>query len=248
MRILHILFRVSLVLLAIIIAIPCVAAGWMYFSTSGLPDVRQLRAFVPTNPTPVAIGENGRNVYSNALPSSLIGTNLRNACLAAHGDLDTRGWIRRYYANLAGDLTDRRYGGYSFQLARNLPHDTRMGLKWQLWWMRTAIQIERRFNPDEMLTIFMNTAHFGDDLYGVDNAALHYFQKHPANLTPAEAALIATLIQRPTYLSPEKHPDRALESRNRVIDRMLAKGLLIANEAQRAKQAPLLPTAMVARP
>ena len=179
------LFLTAVTLTAVALAVTCLFGVWMYFCTADLPDVSQLRAFVPPIPATVTIVTDGRSVHSIALPLSSIGHNMRNAVLAAEGDLDPRSLIRRYYDEIVARRSGRRYGLYSFQLARMLPHDMHAGLKWQLWWIRMAIQIERRFTQEEILTIYMNRMYFGEDLYGVNAAALRYFKAPSAQLTPA---------------------------------------------------------------
>jgi membrane peptidoglycan carboxypeptidase len=67
-------------------------------------------------------------------------------------------------------------------------------------------------------------------------------------LSIAEAALLAGLVNAPSYFSPIKHPDRAVQRRNKVIDAMLQAGTITASEAGAAKDTPLGIVADAARP
>ena len=67
----------------------------------------------------------------------------------------------------------------------------------------------------------------------------HTSTRTVANLTLPEAALLAGMIQRPSYLSPYRHPERALERRNLVLDTMVDTGAITRAQAEQAKATPL---------
>ena len=77
---------------------------------------------------------------------------------------------------------------------------------------------------NEILDIYLNTVYFGSNAYGIEAAAQTYFDKDPADLTLAEAALLAGLPQAPSGFSPRKHPDEALNRRNLVLNKMRESG------------------------
>jgi len=184
-----------------------------------LPDVVQLERLAPSEPTEVVTRECGIERRSIAISASEIGDNFRNALLAAetHTQAD--------YATL---------------LARNMLCRAKMRmLKRHLQKLRTAIQLRRRFTSEQLLVIYSNQAYFGDEVYGVEAAALHFYRKRAKELTVEEGALLAGLLKSPNYYSPHKHPTRALERRNEVIDAMFASGRLASADAQRAKSMPL---------
>lgn len=206
---------------------------WLHFYHRDLPDVGQLKAFAPTAPAVITYNELGRSTHTTVLPRSQISDALRNAVLAAEGRMDTRNWLVAFVQNF-GSISSRSGLRYSLRNAQEIAH----GSGWLHQW-RTSIQIDRRFTTDEILTIYMNRVYLGHDLFGVEDGSLYYFGKHAGGLNTEEAALIAGIMRRPTYLSPEQHPDRALKRRNEVIDRMLQNGKLTAAEAERAKNAPI---------
>jgi len=90
-----------------------------------------------------------------------------------------------------------------------------------------------------LFTVYANRAYFGPGATGVEAASQQFFQKAPDILSAEEAAMIAGLLRAPAYYSPFKHPERALERRNKVLEGMAAQGNLSAVEAARAEATPL---------
>jgi len=83
-----------------------------------------------------------------------------------------------------------------------------------------AIKLERNFTKQEILTLYLNTVPFSDNLFGVSNASRTFFQKEPDRLSVEEAALLIGMINAPTKYNPNRNPKLALERRNLVISRM----------------------------
>src|SRR5690606_40154145 len=105
--------------------------------------------------------------------------------------------------------------------------------------IRLAGQIEDEFSKREILELYLNQIYLGDGLYGVEAAAQGYFGKEIARVTPAEAALLVALVRSPEGYNPRKHPLRAIERRNIVLDVLQREGVLTEAEAARAKTEPL---------
>lgn len=99
-----------------------------------------------------------------------------------------------------------RAGGASTitrQLARNalnLQQDSLLNRKLKELFL--GCQLEGRYSKDELLNLYLNWVPFGVNIYGVEQASLRYFGKHAKDLTLAEAALIASIPQRPSYFNP----------------------------------------------
>lgn len=101
--------------------------------------------------------------------------------------------------------------------------------------MLRALQIERLLDKDEILDVYLKVAPFGGNIEGVRAASLTYFSKEPRRLSIAEAALLVALPQAPEVRRPERHTERARRARDRVLDRMAAKGVILPAEAEMAK-------------
>jgi penicillin-binding protein 1C len=124
------------------------------------------------------------------------------------------------------------------QVARLLhPHTKTIAGKAQQ--MARALQLEWQFSKSEILHMYAMLAPYGGNIEGVRAASLFWFGKAPARLTAAEAALLVALPQNPTYLRPDAAPDKARQARNRVLDIMVARGVISAADAVAAKQDPM---------
>ncbi len=102
-----------------------------------------------------------------------------------------------------------------------------------------AALLEKQYSKDEILELYANRIYLGHGNYGFEAASRFFFDKGTADLSLAEAALLAGLPQRPEALSPLKSPERAMRRRNHVLDRMVREGYLDARLASAAKKAPL---------
>jgi penicillin-binding protein 1C len=127
----------------------------------------------------------------------------------------------------------------TMQVARLIEDSGTGALAGKLRQMRVALALERRLTKDEILTLYLNHAPFGGNIEGLRAATYAWFGKPPARLTPAQAALLVALPQSPEGRRPDRHPDRALSARNRVLARMVRDGLLPADEAQAALTEPV---------
>jgi penicillin-binding protein 1A len=103
-----------------------------------------------------------------------------------------------------------------------------------------AIKLERNFTKQEILTLYLNTVPFSDNLFGVSNASRTFFQKEPDRLTIEEAALLIGMINGPTKYNPNRNPKLALERRNLVINRMAAQNYISTDQAEQMKQHPIV--------
>ena len=80
-----------------------------------------------------------------------------------------------------------------------------------------ALQLERRYSKDEILSMYLTLAPFGGNLEGVRAASLAYFGKEPTELSVSQAALLVALPQSPERLRPDRHPEAAGVARARVL-------------------------------
>ena len=97
-----------------------------------------------------------------------------------------------------------------------------------------AIALEERFSKDQILTMYLNRVYYGHGAYGLGAAARTYFTKDPKDLTPAQAAFLAGLIQAPAAYDPQVHYDLARDRELYVLNGMVADGALSQNQADTA--------------
>jgi hypothetical protein len=83
--------------------------------------------------------------------------------------------------------------------------------------LHVAVDLERVYSKDQILEAYINQINYDQGWYGIESAAQNYFGKHAPELNPAEAAMLAAVINRPAHYNPLKHPERALQRRNLVL-------------------------------
>lgn len=102
-----------------------------------------------------------------------------------------------------------------------------------------ALQLERRYTKRELLEIYLNLAPYGGNLEGVGAAAWFYFGKEPAALSSGEIALLTALPRYPVGYDPTRYPERARKVRSAVLDRLVERGVVSAEEAVAARRQTL---------
>ena len=103
-----------------------------------------------------------------------------------------------------------------------------------------AIKLERNFTKQEIITLYLNTVPFSENLFGVSNASRSFFQKEPDRLTIEEAALLIGMINAPTKYNPNRNPKLAIERRNLVLNRMAGEKYITNDQATQLKALPLV--------
>jgi len=124
------------------------------------------------------------------------------------------------------------------QLARNLLGAPRT-LEAKAKVMALAIRLEADHDKSEILRAYLERIEFGNGLRGAEAASRYYFDKPASSLSLAEAATLASLPRGPTLYDPQKHPERLVARRNRVLDRMRDAGLAQSEDVARAREEPL---------
>ena len=102
-----------------------------------------------------------------------------------------------------------------------------------------AIQLERNFTKEEILTLYLNDVSFSDNVYGIRGAARTFFHKDPDSLGVDEAAVLVGMVNNPSFFNPRTNPKAATDRRNIVINRMVSNHFLSADEATALKAKPI---------
>jgi len=145
------------------------------------------------------------------------------------------------------DFTHQRHeqGGstITMQLSRAFFLSPEKKLTRKLAEMIIAMELEQKFSKQQIFAFYANRVDLGQrgsfTISGFAEASHAYFNKNLKDITLPEAALIAGLIQAPSALSPYRHPERALERRNLVLDSMVETHAISPAEAEKAKATPL---------
>ncbi|OMH34058.1 penicillin-binding protein 1C [Motiliproteus sp. MSK22-1] len=151
-----------------------------------------------------------------------------------HPGVNPLALIRASFQNLLQGRVVSGGSTISMQVARLLhPHRrTWVGKARQI--LRT-LQLEWQLDKNEILNLYLNIAPFGGTIEGVQAASYSYLNKSAANLSHAEAALLAVLPQAPTRYRPDSHSQMATVARNKVLDRMAVSGRWSAETVAEAK-------------
>lgn len=103
-----------------------------------------------------------------------------------------------------------------------------------------SVELDRKYSKDQILEWYLNQVPFGINIYGVEEASLSYFQKPAQDLTLPEAALLAAIIQLPSYYSPYgKHLDDLLARKDYVLKRMEQEHYITAEQRDEAMKVEL---------
>ncbi|WP_372651426.1 transglycosylase domain-containing protein, partial [Draconibacterium sp.] len=102
-----------------------------------------------------------------------------------------------------------------------------------------AYRLERIYNKQEILALYLNTVPFAENTFGIEVAAERFFSKSPKSLDVHEAAVLVGMLKANNYYNPRTHPERALGRRNVVIDLMVKNNYLNAADAAKYKEKPL---------
>ncbi|MFS1664038.1 penicillin-binding protein PBP2A [Streptococcus sp. zg-JUN1979] len=166
-----------------------------------------------------------------------ISDDLENAVIATED--------RTFYENnginlsrfLLAVVTLGRFGGGSTitqQLAKNayLSQDQTIKRKAREFFL--ALELTKKYSKDEILTMYLNNAYFGNGVWGVEDASQKYFGTSAANLTLDEAATLAGMLKGPEIYNPYYSIENATNRRNTVLYAMVDAGKIAENQAQEA--------------
>ena len=153
---------------------------------------------------------------------------------------------RRVFGALARDILargwDQGFSTITMQLARNVFPErlTReKTLVRKLREAKVARAIEAKYDKKRILELYLNQISLGNGAFGVEVASQRYFGKSVRDLNIAEAATLAALPKAPERYNPRKHPDRAIQRRNTVIELMRDNGAISDADASVARAFPL---------
>ena len=212
--------------------------------TVGLTDYRPKLPLRVISADGVLLGEFGeeRRIYTPIAQSPRV---MQEAVLAIedarfyrHGGVDYVGVIR---AGLAQFNKAKSQGAstITMQVARNFYLSTEKTFTRKIYEILLALKIENQLTKPQILEIYMNQIFLGQRAYGFAAAAEIYFGKPLAELTVAEAAMLAGLPQAPSAYNPVSNPARATRRQQYIIDRMEANGFITEEQAEAARKEPL---------
>ena len=155
-----------------------------------------------------------------------------------HFGIDIKGVVRSIINNLtSGRLLATGGSTISQQLIRSTFLTLDKTIQRKAKEVILTLELERRYPKDQILGFYLNQIPFGSNAYGVEAASQVFFNKPASDLSLAQAATIAALIQAPSRLSPYgSHVNDLYTRKNYVLDRMVKEGYISREQADEAKK------------
>lgn len=152
----------------------------------------------------------------------------------SHWGVDPRSIVRAFWSNIT---TGRTQGGSTItqQLAKFTFLSPERSITRKAREALIAFWLEAWLTKDEILERYLSNAYFGDNNYGLRAASMHYFYRQPEKLTPAQAAMLAGLVQAPSRLAPTRNYDLAAKRMKLVVNAMVDTGALTAADAAKIR-------------
>lgn len=184
--------------------------------------------------------ENREVVAGDQIPRAM-----RNAVVAvederfySHPGVDLLGIVRALWVDLRkGSLVQ---GGSTItqQFIKNAYVSDQKTLDRKVKEAALAYQLEKQWSKEKILNEYLNIIYFGEGAWGVEAAAGEYFGVHAKDLTVAQAAMLAGITKSPANYSPRRDPERALERRNLILNKMFQQGYIGSDALRKALSEP----------
>lgn len=175
-----------------------------------------------------------RDAKREVVPIADISPNTIHATIAIedssfyeHGGIRLTSIIRAVLANALGASLSQGGSTITQQVVKNTLLTSRKSIIRKLHEWVLAIKLEQVYSKEQILEIYLNNIPYGGTLYGVEAAAEAYFGRAAKDLSPAQAAYLAAMIQAPTYYSPYgAHRAELTARKDFVLERMRALGFI----------------------
>jgi len=231
-----------------------VAGGLVGLAISfrNLPDVRVLQTYTPSETTHIydIKGKQLASIHGEAnrevVPLDRISPHLKRAVIAiedsyfySHQGVNVGAVARAFSQNFNHGRTVEGGSTLTMQLVKNLFLSPKRAFSRKIAEAVLALRIEQIFKKDQILELYLNQVYWGHNTYGVQTAAQTYFAKPASDLTLAESAMMAGLIQSPEALSPLVDLKAATLRQHDVLHRMVELKWITPQEEAVARKQPI---------
>ena len=247
----HLKSKKDLILLLVTLAIFFSALIMLWISTFKIPDLNNFEERVVSQSTKIydktgeiLLYDVHEDIRRTIIPFNEISHHVKNATIAIedsgfykHSGVKPTAFLRAIFVNLlSGDF---KQGGSTItqQVVKNsvLTKEKTISRKIKEWVL--AIKLERILDKDEILTLYLNEAPYGGNIYGVEEASQSFFGKSARDIDLAESAYLAAIPQAPTFYSPYGENVEKLDKRkNLVLQKMLENKFITEEEYNQAKE------------
>jgi 1A family penicillin-binding protein len=221
----------------------------LWIGTIQIPDFKSLQDRVVQSSTKiydrtgqVLLYDVHNNIKRTVIPSEDMGVYIKNATVAIedanfyqHGGIRITSIIRAILVNLFNGQFSQGGSTITQQIVKNtiLTSEKTITRKLKEWVL--SVKVDQTLSKDEILSIYLNEAPYGGNVYGIEEAARSFFGKEPKDLTLAEASYLAAIPNAPTFYSPYgKNLDKLEQRKNLVLSRMKSLGFISDQDYQNA--------------
>ncbi len=222
---------------AVALGVVLCAAGWIAREATSLPRTDQIRSQLFAHRPPLGQGT-WMPLWAMSHPLQTAVVAWEDPPFFGHQGLNYREIARAAVINLRAWRYQRGASTITQQVAKNLFVGPEKSLRRKFREAILARRIERALSKEEILTVYLNIAEWGDGIVGAEAAASRYFGKPASDLDWSEAALLAGILPNPRSWNPCADPARALQQRHAVLVELHAAGLITAAEFRSADAAP----------
>src|SRR4051794_32350007 len=210
--------------LAVLIVVLGVLLGVGWAVTPSVGDAQQRVS--------AELSANGGSPLQGAVPADLAAAVIatEDTRFEHHLGIDPIGAARGAWGALTG--TDEGGSTLDQQLAKNLYAGGRQTTKDRAQSVVLALKLDASWSKADVLRMYLDDGYYGHGFYGLTAASEGYFGAQPADLTWAQASLLAGLFQAPSAYDPFRHPDAAAARQEHVLDRLVDVGTLTGAQAQ----------------
>ena len=222
------------------------ALGVYYFLSRDLPKISALKNYHPPVITTV-FSDDGRKIAEfynerrKVVPLADIPDMLVEAFVAAedarfykHRGIDFISIVRAFFKNLEAGTIVQGGSTITQQVTKSFLLTPEKSYTRKIREAILAYRIDKAFNKEEILYLYLNQIYLGHGAYGVEAAAENYFDKSARDMNLAECAMLAGLPQAPSRYSPFRHPERAKQRQIYVLNRMVEEGFITNIQATEA--------------
>jgi 1A family penicillin-binding protein len=231
-------------ILAFLIITPIATYAYYY------NDIGDKERLLNRNNTGVVLKDkNGETFYTtpgaraerrDLVPLDQISDDTEHALVAAedkdfykHSGFDIFGIFRALYTNIIARGIAGGGSTLTQQLAKNTLLTEKQTILRKYQELVIAMAIEQRYSKDEILTMYLNSVYYGENSFGIEDAAKNYFNKKPSELTLSESSMLIGVLPAPSAYSPiSGDPELAKERQTTVLTRMVRNGYI--SEDQKA--------------
>lgn len=171
---------------------------------------------------------NGSVEFSNQIKNAFIAVEDKN--FYKHNGLDYKRMVKALFVNLKSFSFKQGASTISQQLIKNTHLTNEKTIDRKITEMKLVKKLEKRYDKDSIITMYLNTIYFGENCFGLNSAAKHYFGVYANELSLAETATLAGIISAPSRLNPNADYDACLKKRNYVIEKMYEQNYITEEE------------------